>query len=452
MKICICICGLNRSYPLVIQNLDNIFCNDSIDYILSTSESMDNEYLNTLKNYKHSNIIIKLLLKDYIYNDFGNSENYSNKLVYSIKLINNTKYDLYIIVRSDLILDSINFDLIKDNKIYFSSHNVNSYSINNERVNDNIIITKDYDLLLRLIQLHEFNANNKNYLDINLYEYLKKYSICYEIIDIQYKLILSECNIIAINGDSGSGKTTLSKILRLLFEKDACLLETDRYHKWERGDENYKKYTHLDPYANHLEKMNKDIFQLKIGQDIYQVDYDHSYGKFTQKEKIESKKNIVLCGLHTLYRENTNDLLNLKIYLDTDRDLIKKWKIQRDVVERGYTLEKVLNQIEAREKDYKEFILKQKENADIVIQFYEIENELLCNFIIQNNLLKIKGIEKIISCGYDITYDNDKKLVIKLKNSIQHIDAKIINIVENNEAVFINNYFKETLNLIYYMI
>ena len=105
MKICICICGLNRSYPLVIQNFNNIFCNDSIDYILSTSESMDNEYLNTLKNYKHSNIIIKLLVKDYIFNDFGNSENYSNKLVYSIKLINNTNYDLYIIVRRDLILD-----------------------------------------------------------------------------------------------------------------------------------------------------------------------------------------------------------------------------------------------------------------------------------------------------------------------------------------------------------
>jgi uridine kinase len=329
---------------------------------------------------------------------------------------------------------------------------LNSYSINNERVNDNIIITKDYDLLLRLIQLHDFNANNKNYLDINLYEYLKKNSICYEIIDLQYKLILSECNIIAISGDSGSGKTTLSNILKLLFEKDACLLETDRYHKWERGDENYKKYTHLDPYANHLEKMNEDIFQLKIGQDIYQVDYDHSSGKFTQKQKIETKKNVVLCGLHTLYRENTNELLNLKIYLDTDRDLMKKWKIQRDVVQRGYTLEKVLNQIEAREKDYNEFILKQKENADIVIQFYEFENELLCNFIIQNNLLKIKSIEKIISCGYKITYDNDKNLIIKLKNSTEHVDAKIINIVENNKSTFINNYFKEALNLIYYLV
>ena len=43
-------------------------------------------------------------------------------------------------------------------------------------------------------------------------------------------------------------------------------------------------------------------------------------------------------------------------------------------------------------------------------------------------------------------------MVIKLKNSIQHVDAKIINIVENNEDAFINNYFKEALNLIYYLL
>ena len=71
-----------------------------------------------------------------------------------------------------------------------------------------------------------------------------------------------------------------------------------------------------------------------------------------------------------------NELLNLKIFLDTDRELIKKWKIERDVNERGYNLEKVLKQIKSREKDYNEYIIQQKENADIIIQFYEANEKL----------------------------------------------------------------------------
>jgi uridine kinase len=448
MKICICICGLYRSTSLVINRFDKIFCNDNIDYILSISESTDDEYVNTLKKYKSSNIIKKLIVKDHSNNNFRNSVNYSNKLVHSIKLINN-KYDIYIIVRSDLIVEPFNIDMLCDDKIYFSSNNVNSYSNNTNRINDNIIITRDYKLLTELLSLHEFSQQNKNYLDVNLYEYLKKYSIHYELINIEYKLILSECNIIAIGGDSGSGKTTLSKILNLLFKKDVCLLETDRYHKWERGDVNYKKYTHLNPNANQLEIMNEDIFQMKIGKDIFQVDYDHSSGKFTQKQKIKNKTNLIVCGLHTLYQENTNELLNLKIYLDTDRELIKKWKIQRDITERGYTLEKVLNQLKEREKDYNEFILKQKDNADIVIQFYETVDKLECNFIIKNYVLKQKIIDQIIGCNYQINYDTDNNLIIKLKNSIEHLDEKIINIIENHPVLFRNNYYKEILYIIY---
>ena len=217
------------------------------------------------------------------------------------------------IIRSDFILESINLDSFEKSTLYFSNKNLNQFSINQKRINDNIIITKDYLLLQKLFNLHTYNQENENYLDNNLYKYLESISIYYKLIPIDYKLILSECNIIAIAGDSGSGKSTLSKIVNLLFKKEASILETDRYHKWERGDENYQKFTHLNPYANNLEKMSEDIYQLKIGSDIYQVDYDHSSGKFTQKQKIVNTKNLVVCGLHTLYQQNMNELLNLKI-------------------------------------------------------------------------------------------------------------------------------------------
>ena len=443
-NICICICGLNRSLNIVIHNFNEIFKTYNIEFILVISNSIDKEYINNRKNIKDSNVIKKLFLKDYSNNDFRNSQNYSYKIIESIKLIDN-KYDVYIICRSDFILNNLDLNLIDKDKIYFSKLNINHFTKNKDRINDNILITKNYKELLKLKELHNFNKKKINYLDINLFNYVKQNNINCELIDIKYKLILSECNIIAISGDSGSGKTTLSKILSLLFEKETCILETDRYHKWERGNENYKKYTHLNPYANHLERMSEDVFQYKIGEDIYQVDYNHKNGKFTQKNKIQNKNNLILCGLHTLYQKRMNNLLNLKIYLDTDRNLIKKWKIQRDVHERGYDLEKVLKQIKSRENDYKEFILKQKENADIIIQFYEKDNKLECNFIIQNENIYNKLSKNIIDMKYNIIFDNDKYIII-LKNNIVNINNNIKFLI--NKISVNDYYYIEIINFI----
>lgn len=446
-SICVCICGLNRSTHLTISNFNKLLNNYEIEYILVLSKTKEQEYINNIdKEIKNFKIIKKLILKDYDYNNFRNSENYSNKIIHSIKLISNS-YDLYILCRSDLILNSINLNLINKDKLYFCNNHLNPYTTNENRINDNIIITKNYNELLKLKDLHSYNQINKNYFDINLYKYINEKLINYELITMNYKLVLSECNIIAISGDSGSGKTTLSKILNLLFEKETCILETDRYHKWERGNENYKTYTHLNPYANNLERMSQDVFQYKIGNDVYQVDYDHSNGKFTQKQKIENKKNLVLCGLHTLYQSNMNELLNLKIFLDTDRELIKKWKIERDVNKRGYNLEKVLKQIESREKDYNEYIIQQKENADIIIQFYEINEKLECNFIIQNENINNKIMKKIMNLNYKLNFENNR-LIIKLNNNIDELDENIKYLIDKNINLFKNKYFNEIFYII----
>jgi uridine kinase len=142
-----------------------------------------------------------------------------------------------------------------------------------------------------------------------------------------------------------------------------------------------------------------------MGNEIFQVDYNHETGTFTSKEKIEAKQNIIVCGLHTLYHSKMNEILDLKIFMDTDRNLIKYWKIQRDVKERGYSIEKVLNQMKKREDDYEKYIIIQKDVADIVVQFYtptfqNIELNLFdfdididkkvdirCRIIIQNELM-----------------------------------------------------------------
>jgi uridine kinase len=422
MKICILLCGLKRCIDLVINNLENIFIDHDIDII--TCLNNFNEKNETL--FTNKKIIKKIFVEDKYDDTFRNSLNYCNKIYNGLKIIE-CNYDLYIIMRTDLIITNININIninnIENNKLYFSNKNINQFTKEiPEKVNDNIILTRDYNLLMKLIELYDFIQKNNNYLDIVLYKFLNTSHLNYQLIEIEYKLILSKCNVIAIAGDSGSGKSTLLKVLEPVFgnQDNVLTLETDRYHK---------------PYANHLEKMYEDVYDLKIGNEIYQVDYDHRTGKFTQKEKIVSKKNVIICGLHTMYDDKIKDIIDIKIYLDTDRNLIKKWKIQRDVNERGYSMEKVLKQIEFRERDYEEYISKQKENADIIINFCEIENKLECNLIMQNKSIINKILKELLKLNYVIKYESNN-LIIKLKNYINNYYEEIlyfIKILTNND-------------------
>ena len=150
MKICICICGLKRCLYLVLERLNKLFYEHEIEFILILGNNNEKEYLHYYqKEIINPNIYKTLYLKDEDNHNFRNSINYSNKILHSLKLIED-KYDLYMIIRSDFILESINLDSFEKNILYFSNKNLNQYSIYHKRVNDNIIITKDYSLLQEL--------------------------------------------------------------------------------------------------------------------------------------------------------------------------------------------------------------------------------------------------------------------------------------------------------------
>ena len=197
-------------------------------------------------------------------------------------------------------------------------------------------------------------------------------------ISINYKLILSTAKVIAIAGDSGSGKSTLCQLIRPIFLFDKVLeFETDRYHKWERGDTHWNTTTHLDPHANYLEKLEDDTFNLKVGNAVVTVDYDHSSGKFTPPATIEPKENILWCGLHTFYSKQLRTLSDLKIYVDTSEELKTHWKLQRDTEQRGQDAKTVLAKIESRRSDYETHISPQREHADLVIRFHDTSLTLI---------------------------------------------------------------------------
>ncbi len=177
---------------------------------------------------------------------------------------------------------------------------------------------------------------------------------------------------IGISGDSGSGKShLLSTIEDLLGNRNILCIEGDGDHRWERSDEVWNNITQLNPKANYLYRQAKDIEVLRSGQYVKRVEYDHNTGKFTDEKKIVPRNYIIISGLHSFYLPQMRNLLDLKIYMDTQESLRRYWKIERDTRVRGYSVEQTLLLIEKRIPDAERYIYPQKKYADLIISYFD---------------------------------------------------------------------------------
>jgi uridine kinase len=181
--------------------------------------------------------------------------------------------------------------------------------------------------------------------------------------------------LVGIAGDSGSGKSVFAGLLTNIFgAKNIAIVEGDDMHKWERGNEMWQKYTHLNPGANELHGNLEHALTLKSGGDVYRRHYDHDTGTFTFPNKLESKKIVVFEGLHSFYLAQMRKALDLKIFIMPDEQLRTHWKVCRDMKERGYTKAKVLEALQKRECDSNTFIKTQEEYSDITISLRSKED------------------------------------------------------------------------------
>ncbi len=181
--------------------------------------------------------------------------------------------------------------------------------------------------------------------------------------------------VIGIGGDSGAGKTTLIGYLNSMLGDHLLQLEGDGDHKWERGDNNWQEYTHLDPKANALHKQAEQVGLLKNRKTIQRSDYNHDTGTFSDADKIRPRDFIVLAGLHPFYLPKMRKVIDLKIFLNLDERLRSSWKIERDKKHRGYTEEQVLESLAKRAGDSKRYIQPQKQFSDLVISFFPAQEE-----------------------------------------------------------------------------
>lgn len=174
--------------------------------------------------------------------------------------------------------------------------------------------------------------------------------------------------LIGIGGNSGVGKTFLSQALsHIFYQRNTLVLRGDDHHKWQRNDENWSKFTHLDPKANDLHNEITTLKNLKKMKKILRRHYDHASGQFTTEEILRPKNIIIFEGLHPFYLKAQRILYDLKIFLCPETELEQHWKIVRDKKERGHSDEKIWSQIKKREEDREKFIMTQKQYADILI-------------------------------------------------------------------------------------
>lgn len=178
--------------------------------------------------------------------------------------------------------------------------------------------------------------------------------------------------VIGIAGGTGSGKSTVTRaILESIPRKNASIIEQDCYYKdqshlppEERVNVNYDH-----PLAFDMDLMIKHVEMLISGQAVEKPQYDFTvHNRKKETVMVEPRDIILLEGILILDSPKLRDLMDIKIFVDTDADVRIIRRIVRDMKERGRSLESVINQyLNIVKPAHNEFCEPTKRYADIII-------------------------------------------------------------------------------------
>ncbi|KAF0426620.1 uridine kinase [Pediococcus acidilactici] len=178
--------------------------------------------------------------------------------------------------------------------------------------------------------------------------------------------------IIGVTGGSGSGKTTVSKkILEQLDGHSISIIQQDSYYKDQAGMtmEERRAVNYDHPLAFDSDLLYKHLKMLKQRQAIDVPVYDYTIS--TRSSEVihqEPTDVIILEGILILSDERIRDMLDIKVYVDTDDDIRIIRRIERDTQERGRSLESIITQYLTGVKPmYHQFIEPTKRYADLIV-------------------------------------------------------------------------------------
>jgi uridine kinase len=177
--------------------------------------------------------------------------------------------------------------------------------------------------------------------------------------------------VIGIAGGTGSGKTTITRRLASEFGEKVTVIYHDNYYKEHHNmpfEERTKlNYDHPDSFDTDL--MVRDLKKLKAGQTIECPVYDYTiHDRSDETITIEPSPVIIVEGIMIFASAELRDLIDIKIFVDTDADVRILRRILRDVKERGRSLDSVITQYLTTVKPMHEaFVEPSKRYADIII-------------------------------------------------------------------------------------
>ncbi len=177
--------------------------------------------------------------------------------------------------------------------------------------------------------------------------------------------------IIGIAGGSGSGKTTLAQKIKDFFHDEVAILCHDYYYK-SNSDipfEERKKLNYDHPNSFDTELLIDHLKKLKKGQTINHPVYSFvEHTRVNEIVEVQPKKVIIVEGILIFENKELCDLMNIKVFVDTDADVRMIRRLLRDVKERGRDLDSVVNQYLRTVKPmHEEFVDPSKKRADIII-------------------------------------------------------------------------------------
>ena len=177
--------------------------------------------------------------------------------------------------------------------------------------------------------------------------------------------------VIGIAGGTGSGKTTLMKNLITEFSDVVTVLSHDNYYK-RHDDLTYEQRCQLnydEPAALETDLMARHLDILRRGEAIDCPVYDFTvHNRSDETIRITPKKVIIVEGILIFENKELRDLMDIKVFVDTDADVRLCRRIVRDVRERGRTLESVVDQYQNTVKPmHEQYVEPSKKFADIIV-------------------------------------------------------------------------------------
>ena len=177
--------------------------------------------------------------------------------------------------------------------------------------------------------------------------------------------------VLGVAGGSASGKTTIIKKLQDFFGEDIAVISHDAYYKahpeMSFEERSQLNYDHPDSFES--DRMAEDVRKLIKGYAIDMPVYDYvNHNRSDETVRVEPKTVIVMEGILILENKELRDLMDIKIFVDTDADERLMRRIKRDMIERGRSIESIIDQYSKTVKPmHEEFVEPSKKHADIII-------------------------------------------------------------------------------------